>query len=193
MILAGGESRRMGRDKLLLEVGGVPLLRRVHDALSGRCAEIILVGGGDARLEGVRQVPDERAGGQGPLAGMEAGLAAAGNRLVFVAAADLPFLPEGLVGSLLERLEERENWAVLPRYGGTTHPLCAAYDRRILPQVRSALDDGIRSVREFLSTLGAVEYVEGELWRFGDPDLFLMNVNSPEDLARARASCGGLS
>jgi molybdenum cofactor guanylyltransferase len=192
MILAGGESRRMGRDKLLLEVGGVPLLRRVYDALSGRCAEIILVGGGDARLEGVRQVPDERAGGQGPLAGMEAGLAAAGNRLVFVAASDLPFLPEELVGFSLERLEEHGARAVVPRYEGTAHPLCAAYDRRILPLVRSALDDGVRSVREFLRTLGAVEYVERELRRFGDPDLFLMNVNSPEDLARARASCGGL-
>jgi molybdenum cofactor guanylyltransferase len=83
----------MGRDKLLLEVGGMPLLHRVHDVLAGRCAEVILVGGGPARLEGVRQVRDERSGGQGPLAGIEAGLAAAEYQPVFVAAADLPFLP----------------------------------------------------------------------------------------------------
>ena len=182
----------MGCDKLLLEVGGVPILCRVHDALAGRCAEMILVGGSPARLEGVRQVPDERTGGQGPLAGMEAGLAVAGNRLVFVAAADLPFLSEELVRSLLERLEERGPRAVVPRYGGTAHPLCAAYDRRILPQVQSALDGGVRSVREFLDNLDRVEYVEGELRRFGDPELFLMNVNSPQDLDRARASCGGV-
>jgi molybdopterin-guanine dinucleotide biosynthesis protein A len=182
----------MGRDKLLLEVGGVPLLRRVHDALAGRCAEVILVGDGPARLEGIRQVPDERTGGQGPLAGLEAGLAVAGNRLVFVAAADLPFLPEEMVGFALERLEERGSRAVVPRYGGTAHPLCAAYDSRILPRVRSALDGGVRSVREFLDSLDRVGYVEGELWRFGDPELFLMNVNSPEDLDRARASCGGV-
>ena len=181
----------MGRDKLLVEVGGVPLLRRVHDVLARRCAEVILVGGGPARLEGIGQVPDERTGGQGPLAGIEAGLAVAGNRLVFVAAADLPFLPEELVGFVLERLEERGARAVVPRYGGTAHPLCAAYNRRILPQVRSALDGGVRSVREFLRTVDAVEYVERELRRFGDPELFLMNVNSPEDLDRARASCGG--
>jgi len=136
----------MGRDKLLLEVGGVPLLRRVHDALAARCAEVILVGGAARCLGGVRGVPDQRAGGQGPLAGMEAGLAAARNRLVFVAAGDLPFLPEELVGSLLERLEERGASAAVPRFEGRTHPLCAAYDRRILPQVRSALDDGVRSV-----------------------------------------------
>jgi molybdenum cofactor guanylyltransferase len=80
----------------------------------------------------------------------------------------------------------------VPRYGGTAHPLCAAYDRRILPQVRSVLDGGVRSVREFLDSLDRVEYVEGELQQFGDPELLLMNVNSPKDLDRARAICGGV-
>ena len=176
----------MGRDKLQLEVGGVPLLKRVHEALSGRCAEVMLVGEGPAVLEGVRRAPDARTGGEGPLAGMETGLAAATNRLVFVTAGDLPFLPGELVGFLLERLEERGACAVVPRYEGRAHPLCAAYDRRILPQVRLALDGGVRSVREFLGALDPVEYVEGELRWFGEPDLFLMNVNSPEDLYRAR-------
>ena len=191
MLLAGGKSRRMGRDKLHLEVGRVPLLRRTCDALSARCAEVIVVGGRASGLEGVRRISDERRGGLGPLAGMEAGLAAARNRLVFVAAGDMPFLPADLVGYLLERLEERGASAVVPRHRGRTHPLCAAYDREILPRVRSALDGGVRSVREFLADLDRVEYVENELRRFGAPDLFLMNVNSPEDLERARESCGG--
>jgi molybdenum cofactor guanylyltransferase len=181
----------MGRDKLLLEVGGVPLIRRVRDALSARCAEIVVVGEDAGGLEGVRRIPDQRCGGLGPLAGMEAGLAAARNRLVFVAAGDMPFLASGLVCYLLERLERRGASAVVPRHRGGTHPLCAAYDRKILPGVRSALDGGVRSVREFLEDLDPVEYVEEELRRFGSPNLFLMNVNSPEDLERARESCGG--
>ncbi len=176
----------MGRDKLTLEVGGAPLIRRVYDAISTRCEDVILVGGNTAPLEGVRIVPDERAGRQGPLAGMEAGLAAASNRQVFVAAGDLPFLPTELVGALLDRLEELGAFAVVPRHGGRTQPSCAAYDRGVLPGVRSALDRGIRSVREFVGTLDRVEYVEDGLRRFGDPDLFLMNVNSPGDLAVAR-------
>ena len=186
-MLAGGESRRMGRDKLVLEVGGVPLLRRVRDALSARCAEVIVVGGESAaELEGVRRIPDERRG-LGPLAGMEAGLAAARNRPVFVAAGDMPFLSVALIGYLLERLDEQGVAAVVPRHGGRVHPLCAAYDRETLPHVASALDGGVRSVREFLKNLDSVEYVEQGLRRFGDPDHYLMNVNSPEDLERARA------
>jgi molybdenum cofactor guanylyltransferase len=193
VVLAGGESRRMGRDKLLLEVGGVPLLRRVCDALWARCAEVIVVGRGAeaAWLEGVHRIPDERRGGLGPLAGIEAGIAAARNRSVFVAAGDMPFLSADLVGYLLERLGRRGVAAVVPRHRGETHPLCAAYDREILSHVRSALDGGVRSVRAFLEGVDPVEYVEEELRRFGDPDLCLMNVNSPEDLDRARASCGG--
>lgn len=185
----------MGRDKLLLEVGGEPMLRRVCDALATRCAEVVVVGGGGdpVRLGGIRRVSDERPGGLGPLAGLEAGLAAARGRLVFVAAGDVPFLSEGVVYYLLERLERSGAFAVVPRYRGATHPLCAAYDREVLAQVRSALDGGVRSVREFLEGLDPVEYVERELWGFGDPDLFLMNVNSPEDLERARARCGGSS
>jgi len=182
----------MGRDKLVLEVGGAPLLRRVGDALSARCAEIIVVGrsGDAARLEGVRRISDERRG-LGPLAGMEAGLAAARNRLVFVAAGDMPFLSVDLIAYLLERLEARGVAAVVPRHGGMAHPLCAAYDREVLPHVESALDRGVRSVRELLKNMDSVEYVERELRRFGDPNLYLMNVNSPEDLERARASWGG--
>ncbi len=177
----------MGRDKLLLEVDGVPLLRRVYDALSARCTEVVVVGEGGAPLEGARQVFDERPGAQGPLAGLEAGLAAVTNRLVFVTAGDMPFLNGDLVSYLLERLEEREVCAVVPRHRGRTHPLCAAYDRGILPCVRAALDEGVRAMRRFLEVLDRVEYVEEGLLRFGDPDVFLMNVNSPEDLDRARA------
>jgi molybdopterin-guanine dinucleotide biosynthesis protein A len=183
----------MGRDKLPMEVGGVPLLRRVRDVLSARCTDIVVVGaGGDSvRLGEIRRISDDRWGGLGPLAGMETGLAAAKNRLVFVAAGDMPFLSVDLVCYLLERLEGGV-CAVVPRHRGTTHPLCAAYDRGILSRVRSALDGGVRSVGAFLESLDRAEYVEGELGRFGDPDLFLMNVNSPEDLRRARARCGDL-
>ena len=185
MLLAGGESRRMGRDKLPLEVGGVPLIRRVYDVLLSRCDEIIIVGPEDVPgIEGVRLAPDLRPG-RGPLAGMEAGLKAASHRLVFVAAGDLPFLPQALVAYLLKRVSAGASAAV-PTLGRRPHPLCAAYDLGVLPAVTSALDAGIGAVRELLRTLDGVEFVDEELRRFGDPGTFLMNVNTPEDLDRAR-------
>lgn len=177
----------MGTDKLSLEVAGRSLVERVHEALAPRCDEILLVGGDGASLESVRLVSGERPGGQGPLAGMEAALAAASHPLVFVAAGDVPFLPRTLVSCLLERLARNDVSAVVPRYRDMVHPLCAAYDRGLLAAVGSALDDGAKSVRAFLERLDGVDYVGEELERFGDPDLFLMNVNTPGDLELARS------
>jgi molybdenum cofactor guanylyltransferase len=179
----------MGRDKLLLRVGGETLVERVSNALSARCEEVILAGSGEAP-PGVLAVADARPG-QGPLAGMEAGLTAARFPLVFVAAGDMPFLSAGLVDYLLGVLKEHGALAAVPDGGGRTHALCAAYSREVLPRLRVAMDDGVRAARGFLDGLDAVVYVpEMELRPLGDPDLLLMNVNSPEDLARARSVVG---
>ena len=181
----------MGQEKLALEVGGVPLISRVRAALEPSCREIIVVGNG-ADTPGLRRVRDRRAGREGPLAGLEAGLDAASFTLVFVAAGDMPFVSPGLVGFLLERLRSRGLRAVVPRHMGQIHPLCAAYDSSVLSDVSLLLDAGTRAVWKLLDGLGdRVEYVEDELGQFGDPGVFLTNVNSPEDLARARAMDGG--
>ncbi|QIN79098.1 NTP transferase domain-containing protein [Rubrobacter marinus] len=190
IILTGGKSSRMGREKLTLRVGGVPLISRVHDALAPHCREILLVGDGPD-LPGAQRVPDLREGREGPLAGLEAGLGAASSRRVFVAAGDMPFVPRDLVGFLLDRLRSRDLRAAVPRRAGRVHPLCAAYDRGVLPDVTRLLDAGTRAAWRLLDELGAgVEYVEEELERFGDPDVYLTNVNAPEDLARARWLAG---
>lgn len=193
-ILAGGASRRMGRDKLPLKVGDTTLLDRVHKALASRCAEILVVGGGGYAPPETRRIPDLRPGRQGPLAGIEAALIAARYRNVFIAAGDMPFVTGDLVVYLLGLLSNRVP-AVVPYFGGRLHPLCAAYRREAQPAVSGALDRGVRSVRGLLESLPRVRYVgEEELRRFDDPSLLLTNVNSPEDLARARtALCEDIS
>ena len=180
----------MGREKLSIEIGGLPLIERVNNVLSSSCQDVLVVGGAAIQLEGARHVRDERPGGQGPLAGIEAGLNASRYEQVFVAAGDMPFLSQGLVEYLLERLGRGNVVAVIPRHGGRSHPLCGAYARDLLPSVRDALDGGVRAVHDFLRVTGGVEYVGEELRRFGDPDLTLMNVNSPQDLERARREAG---
>src|SRR3712207_1087038 len=117
-------SLRMGREKLTLEVDGVSLIERVRAALTDCCREVLVVGG--VRLEGARYIAGERPGGLGPLAGMEAGLASARYPLTFIAAGDMPFVAKGLVDHLLGRLARGRVLAVVPRYRGRTHPLCAA-------------------------------------------------------------------
>ena len=177
----------MGRDKLPLKVGDATLLDRVYGVLASCCGEIIVVGAKGYVPVGACRIPDLRPG-EGPLAGIEAGLLSARHRPVFVAAGDMPFLTDDFVRHLLGLLSDRIS-AVVPDFGGVPHPLCAAYRREIQPTVSAALDRGVRSVRELLEELPGVRYVgEAELRRFGNPALLLTNVNSPEDLARTRAA-----
>ena len=176
----------MGREKLSLEVDRVPLIERVRAALIDCCREVLVVGDGGVRLEGVEYIAGERPGRLGPLAGIEAGLASACYPHTFIAAGDMPFLTPSLVGYLLGRLGSGGVLAVVPRYRGRTHPLCAAYARALLPRLGTALDGGERAVHGFLKGVDEVEYIGEELWRFGDPGLLLMNVNSPGDLELAR-------
>lgn len=190
MILAGGLGRRMGREKLSLEVDGLSLIEHVRNVLASTCSEVLVVGKAALPSEGVRHVADERPGRQGPLAGIEAGLAASRCDHVFVAAGDMPFLKPKLVDCFLERIERGRAPAVVPRHAGRVHPLCGAYQRALLPKVRAALDGGHLAVRGFLEGLDGVDYVGEELRGFGDPDVMLINVNTPEDLSRARREAG---
>ena len=176
----------MGREKLSLEVEGVSLIERVRAALTDCCREVLVVGEGGVKLEGVRYITGERPGGLGPLAGIEAGLASARYPITFIAAGDMPFVEKDLVDHLLGRLARGGVLAVVPRYRGRAHPLCAAYARALLPLLGTALDNGARAVHGFLEGLDEVEYVGEELRRFGEPGLLLTNVNSPGDLELAR-------
>ncbi|MDQ3912985.1 MAG: molybdenum cofactor guanylyltransferase [Actinomycetota bacterium] len=188
VILAGGSSRRMGRDKLQLKIGDVPLLERVCNALASCCEELIVVGGEGNTPARARRISDLRYPGEGPLAGIEAGLWSARHRSVFVAAGDMPFLARELVEYLLGLLSD-DVLAAVPSLRGRRHPLCAAYGRELRSTVSAVLDQGVRSVREMLGELPGVRYVgEGELRWFGEPNLLLMNVNSPADLEQAETT-----
>ena len=198
-MLAGGRSRRMGRDKLPLTVGGVPILRRVHEALAEACDEVVAVvsgeGSPESLPEGVRVARDLRTGdggsGAGPLAGLEAAMHHARYPQVFVAAGDMPFVSPELVSEMLRRLYLGDAYAVVPRINRRWEPLCAAYAHKTLREVGTALDEGVRAMRDLVERLPEVEEVtEEELRRFGEPGLLLMNVNSPEDLELARKAAG---
>ncbi|QYJ14498.1 Molybdenum cofactor guanylyltransferase [Rubrobacter xylanophilus DSM 9941] len=185
VILAGGESRRMGRDKLGEEIGGVPMLHRVLSSLREVCGEVLVAGDAGPCPPGVRRVSDLRPGRQGPLAGMEAGLSEASFPAVLVVAGDMPFTSAALAAHLIDLVSAGGTRAAVPRHAGRVQPLFAAYDRGVLPVVSAELDAGRRSAAGILVRLGRVDYVE-DLERFGDPGLLLMSVNTPLDLETAR-------
>ena len=188
LILAGGASRRMGRDKALLRLGGATLLERAVALVREAGGEPLVVAparpGHDPA--GIRRV-DEGASGRaaGPLVALRHGLDACGTEIAVALACDLPLVPASLLRHLAAGAGG-EHQAVVPRSGGVLQVLAAAYAAACREAIDRHLRSGGRSVHGFLEEV-RVRYLEGEeLEAFGGPGIFL-NVNTPEDLARAEA------
>ena len=192
LLLAGGQSRRMGGgDKTLRLLGGIPLLERVIERLRPQIDALVLNANGDpARFArcALPVVPDSVPGFAGPLAGVLAGLDwAATHRsdchYVVSVATDAPFLPADLVVRLAEGLDEAGADLTCATSGGRSHPVFGLWPVRLRDDLRGALvDQGIRKVDLWTSRhkLATVPFSDQPV----DP---FFNANRPEDFAAAEA------
>ena len=180
-LLAGGSSTRMGVPKADIELGGRSLAQRAAHTLAQFTVEVVLVGGEPIADLRRRHLPDARSGA-GPGAGIEVALSDAGIQVVALAL-DLPFVPPAL---LLATLQVVDQGAAIcaPRWEQRWHPLCATYSQAALKPLQERLDRGALDLHGLLDEIGTP--IEGsELDEFGDPTEMLLNINTPEDLARA--------
>lgn len=185
VILTGGASHRMGRDKGSLPVGEETLLEHLARRWSGLFSGVAAAVGQHERPlpAGVRPLLD-RYSGAGPMAGLEAGLSACPGG-VFLTAVDMPFGDPALARVLLQRLEGADV-CLIRRRSGRLEPLFAVYGPGCLTPVRESLERGERSFVYGLFPRVAVRAVEeGELPGF-DLERILCNVNRPEDWAAVR-------
>lgn len=188
VVLAGGESRRLGRDKSLLPLGGRPLLVRTLDKLVAVSDDLIVVTNTPQQYEHLdlpaRMVPDERPG-VGSLMGLYSGLRVARHSRALVVACDMPFLNLPLLRHLLAADPACD--VVIPRLGEWLEPLHAVYDRACLPAIERVLASGRRQIVAFFDQVRACEVPTAEIDRFDPRHLSFLNVNTPEDWARVQA------
>jgi molybdopterin-guanine dinucleotide biosynthesis protein A len=195
IILAGGQSRRMGRPKAALRFGNCSILERLINELSTSFDEILvaaapeqvepfaiehlLMAHSSARL--LRDpLPFE-----GAALALARSLSAATNDVVFACSCDMPLLRAGLARSLCTMLEGYE--AVVPYINGSPQPLCAAYRRNVARFLQAEVLSGERRLTCITSGLRA-RRPKAVLLRQFDQDLrSFINVNTPEDYSRALA------
>lgn len=198
LLLAGGQSRRMGGgDKALRLLGGRPLLQRVIDRMRPQVAALVLNANGDpARFAGFGMpvVADSIPDFAGPLAGILAGLDwAAAHRpdcpVIASVATDAPFLPENLVSNLHEGMEAEGAELACAASAGQPHPVIGLWPVRLRDDLRHALvEEGVRKVDVWTGRyrLATVSFPELSLGDGVAIDPFF-NANRPEDFARAAA------
>jgi len=191
IVLAGGASRRMGRDKAFLDLDGRPLIEVVIERIAQVCAEVLVVAG-DARPYTGLGVPvvEDRFRGVGVLGGLHAGLEAAAYELALAVGCDMPFLNPDLLRTFASWAEGFDV-AVL-RYGNgeQVEPLHGAYRCTCLPTIKMAIRAGRRRIISFFPQV-RVRYVPPEDVTPFDPDLrSFRNVNTPEEWEAVRAEWG---
>jgi len=185
VVLAGGGSRRLGRDKALLTLDGETLLARATRILRQVTTEQFVVGPESrGATTATRIVPDVRPG-CGPLGGIYSALLATTAEHVLVVACDMPFLNPGLLSYLLSL---RADWdVVLPRVACRGQHLHAVYAASCLEPIRRHLDAGDLRVDCFFDEM-RVRPVEAEDLRRFDPELrSFYNVNTAEEWAGAQS------
>ena len=199
-VLAGGQSTRMGRDKALMQLEGGTLLELALQklrTLGGRPPRIV---GSRKELSAYGEVIADRSPGDGPLAGIEAALAASSSALNLFLAVDLPLIPPPFLTWLLARAQTTGARVTIPRIGGFPQPLCAVYHRNLLTPVSAAIAAGNRKVMPVMSAAAPrsedrdVFEVERVAAAFPDllactplpPFRWFLNCNTPEDIAAMR-------
>ena len=184
VILSGGQSRRMGRDKAGVMLTGRTLLNRMAAELAPLFGEVYVSVDRPGRYPGRRELPDLRPG-HGPLAGLEAAFRSTEAEAVFLAAVDLPFAAPALAAKVLERAGEGDA-CVIRRRDGKAEPLFALYRRSCLGPLTGCLDQGRRAVMALLDRVDCRWLAEEELPEF-DLERMLWNINTGQEYRRAVA------
>jgi molybdopterin-guanine dinucleotide biosynthesis protein A len=190
-LLAGGRSRRMGRPKLELELGGETLLERQLRLLRAVTRAVAVIGPPE-RAAGIdfRAIPDEHAG-LGPLGGIVTALAQTRSEYNLLVGCDLPFLEARFLRFLCwGALTGRAEVTVPESPSGRLHPTCAVYRRRALGAARASLERGDYRVRSFFPRVNVHVLRWREIARAGFSARYFFNMNTPEDYRSARLRLG---
>jgi len=193
VVLAGGASERMGRDKALLRIGAGPTLleRTVATVRAAGLREVVLSVSTVERGRTLREAVPAVAGlrllvdaepGRGPLGALHAALSAVPHHRVLLVACDMPRLHVAALRAVLE--EPRDADAVVPREAGRDQPLAALYGPACLPLTARLLEQGRLALRDLLAAPGLrVRFLDETcLARAGVPAAAFDNVNTPADL-----------
>lgn len=205
-VLAGGQSSRMGSDKALLDFAGQPLIARALGILreAGLTASIA---GARAALESFAPVVADSESGLGPLGGICAALQSTSARRALFIPVDLPLVPASLLAYLVRHAQTTERAITVVSVSGFAHTFPAMIDRAALPALAAELRAGHRGCFAAFQTAAAsrgqaVDEIAVELLvqagQVAHPAVlpafeWFLNVNSPQDLARAQALVKGQS
>lgn len=187
-ILAGGKSKRMGRDKALIPVGDRALLSRVYAVAEEVFSDILVLSNLHTHLDKVRApIVKDVIPRQGPMIGIVSALLYARTPYVFVLACDMPFLRKDAIEYVLTAARGED--IVIPKTEKGFEPLHALYNRSCISPLLSAIERGRMKIPDIFPLL-SVKVVEGKEVFMSQGLSIFTNINTEEDLSRAQSLIG---
>lgn len=178
VVLAGGKSSRMGREKGLIEVQGVRMIERILQELDAVVPEVIISSNGDLYNDLNRKVYADIIPGCGPMSGIHSALVHSTTEKILVAGCDMPFINRAVFSQLIAKADEAE--VVVPVHGrNEREPLCAIYSKFCLARLEDLLKNGKWKMKEALPHFQVLEIP------FNDKEIYekyFMNINTPREL-----------
>jgi len=187
VIQAGGQSRRMGQDKALLDFHGIPLIQRVIERLRPLAAEMWITAV-DAQAYAFTGLPvvTDLLPGKGALGGLYTALNVAATPLMAVVACDMPFANADLLAYQRDVLLDGEWDAAIPQTEAGIEPFHAVYRRAsLLSQVEAAIRQDQLAIFSLLKRANVRWVSPLEIERFDPGSTAFWNINTPEEYLRA--------
>jgi molybdenum cofactor guanylyltransferase len=171
-VLAGGASRRMGRDKALLPIDGATMIERIAAQVRAAAGNVTLIGSPEKYGHLGFQVVADEIEKCGPLGGLYTALRLGKADWNVLVACDMPYITTAFLTELLEAAEASDADCMVPQINGKTDPLCAIYHRRLLTITESAIHRKLFKMQDFVSTLRTSYWPVADLRP-------LVNLNTP--------------
>ena len=191
IILAGGKSSRLGRDKAWEDVGGQRIIDRVIGALQSSCDEVLIIGDRPERqnelsLPKCIQYRSDDVKGRGSIGGLYTGLKAADTLWSLVVACDMPFISRELIRFMLSIISKNRCDAIVPVINGRYQPTHALYNSTCIPFIEKNISSGNFRMDSYFDEIYLEEISEDVINSIKGAELSFFNVNTEDDLFTAR-------
>lgn len=182
IILSGGKSLRMGRDKAFIEVDGIPIIQRIYSIFENIFNEIIIVTNQIEPYERFKKAltVSDLIVDHGALGGLYTGLYYSSYPFSFCVACDMPFLNEAIIRYLIKQMDGYD--AIVPKTEDGLQPLHAIYSKTCLKPIKELLDMGKFKIIDFYPLIRIKIVEEPEFIQFDRMKKSFLNINTPEDL-----------
>ena len=191
IILAGGKSSRLGRDKAWEDVGGQRIIDRVIGALQSSCDEVLIIGDRPERqnelsLPKCIQYRSDELKGRGSIGGLYTGLKASDTLWSLVVACDMPFISRELIRFMLSIISKNRCDAIVPVINGRYQPTHALYNSTCIPFIEKNISSGNFRMDSYFDEIYLEEISEDVINSIQGAELSFFNVNTEDDLFTAR-------